>query len=119
MNVLLPFPPPLNNLFANVPGRGRVPTKRYEAWKREAAYGLLQQPRVGHLAGDVEVEILLGRPDKRKRDIDGLAKAALDFIVAHGVIEDDSRVQKLTLEWSEDTNACLVIVSPAQQKAAA
>jgi crossover junction endodeoxyribonuclease RusA len=118
MNVLLPFPPGLNNLFSNVPRVGRVPTKRYKAWQQEAAYGLLQQ-HVGHVAGDVDIEVLLGRPDKRKRDLDGLAKAPLDFLVKHGVIEDDSRVQKLTLEWSADTNACLVIVSRAQQKEAA
>ncbi len=30
--VNLPYPPVLNNLYANVPGKGRVKSERYRAW---------------------------------------------------------------------------------------
>jgi crossover junction endodeoxyribonuclease RusA len=113
MNVLLPFPPGLNNLFSNVPRVGRVPTKRYKAWQEEAGWFIKQHPDLRPVAGDVEVLMFFGRPDKRKRDLDGLMKAPLDLLVKHGLIEDDSRVQRLTVAWSEQTkNACLVIVEP-------
>lgn len=42
----LPFPPSLNNLFRNVRGKGRVPTARYEDWRKRATHAMWGQPMV-------------------------------------------------------------------------
>jgi Holliday junction resolvase RusA-like endonuclease len=55
-----------------------------------------------HIPGDVSVEILIIKPDRRKRDLDNLAKSILDALVLNGVIDDDSLIQKILLAWHSD-----------------
>ena len=99
MTVLrLPFPPGLNNLFANG-SKGRYRTDRYDAWLTEAGLVLRRQrpePVVGHF----KAELVFDRPDERRRDLDGLAKAPLDLLTKAGVIVDDSLCKDLRLRWS-------------------
>lgn len=99
MTVLrLPFPPGVNNLFAN--GRkGRFRTPRYDAWLLEAGLRLRRQrpePIVGHF----KVEMIFDRPDERARDLDGLAKAPLDLLVKSQVVADDSLCRDIRMRWS-------------------
>jgi Holliday junction resolvase RusA-like endonuclease len=86
----LPLPPSTNRLWRS--GRGRVyRSKRYMVWCRAAGLELaLRKP--ARTTGAVVVTIAAGRPDKRRRDIDNLAKSTLDLLVAHQVIEDDAKV---------------------------
>ena len=96
--VRLPWPPGLNNLFAN--GRkGRYRTPRYEAWITEAGLRLNRQ-RPRPIAGPFKAEMVFDRPDEMRRDLDGLAKAPLDLLVKAGVIVDDSLCRDLRLRWS-------------------
>ena len=108
----LPFPPGVNNLYANVPGRGRVKSKRYREWSNAAGWQLKGQ-KLGKIKGPIVVFIRFERKDNRRRDIDGLAKAALDLCVTHKIIEDDSLVQELNLKWSDDTRGCRLSIWPA------
>jgi len=39
------------------------------------------------------------RPDKRRRDLANLEKAISDLLVDHKVIEDDSLIESLSMEW--------------------
>lgn len=98
----LPFPPGVNNLFKNT-GRGRARTARYEAWAYEAGLKLRRQ-RPGSIPGHFRVEMTFDRPDQRRRDLDGLAKAPLDLLVTLGVIADDSLAQEIILRWGEPTS---------------
>ena len=98
VHLRLPFPPSLNNLFKNV-ARGRARTQRYEAWAHEAGW-LLRQQYPGRVAGPFNVALVFERPDKRRRDLDGLAKAPLDLLVTLGIIENDYLAQRITLAWS-------------------
>lgn len=101
MNVItLPFPPSLNNLFFNVPRVGRVKTPRYQAWLADAACVLGQQPWEA-INGSFRARIYLSQPDRRRRDLDGLAKAPLDLLVAAGVIEDDRHAKSILLCWTD------------------
>jgi crossover junction endodeoxyribonuclease RusA len=102
------FPPSLNNLFANVAGKGRVRADRYRKWANAAGWDLkLNKPQP--VKGPVSVTMLFGRPDKRRRDLDGLAKAPADLLVEHGVIEDDSLIQRLTLAWAPITGMQITV----------
>lgn len=104
MNLILPFPPTTNNLFRNVRGKGRVPTKRYEQWMKQAMQELMvQQPE--RLVGFVSVDLGFGRPDKRRRDLDNLLKAVLDALVKFAVIEDDSKIIAISARWLKETPA--------------
>lgn len=88
----------------NVKRGGRIKTPEYRAWITEAGHTLnLQKPTP--VKGRTKVLITAVRPDKRKRDIANLEKPILDLLVAHGIIEDDSLVESLTLEWTSDNLA--------------
>ena len=83
MKLRLPLPPSLNNSFVNVPGRGRVPSKAYAAWKKEAQPFIFNQwmaqaqPRfVKHYALHYRFNI------DHKSDIGNREKCATDLIVA-------------------------------------
>jgi len=95
----LPWPPAVNNLYTNV-GKRRVRTARYDGWILHAQAAVLSQ-RPSRIRGPYHVSILLDRPDRIRRDIDGLGKAALDLLVKMGVTDDDSLAQSLTLAWSD------------------
>jgi Holliday junction resolvase RusA-like endonuclease len=98
-SLVLPWPPALNNLFANV-GRRRIRTSRYEAWIAQAGASVARQ-RPERLAGPFKVELVLLPPDRRVRDLDGLAKAPLDLLVKAGVIEDDHLAREIRIRWAD------------------
>lgn len=104
----VPLPPPLNSLFANVPGKGRVKTGRYRAWIKEAGWSILAA-RVGHIDGPVSVKITL--PNTARGDTDAYAKATLDLCVRHGLIEDDRGriIRSLTMDFGDVDGAKVVI----------
>lgn len=90
----LPLCPPLNNLFANAPGIGRVKSARYRTWLQAAGW-TVAAARLKPVKGPIAVTIAL--PVAMRGDIDGRAKGALDLLVKHGLIDDDRHVQALTL----------------------
>lgn len=97
--ITLPWPPAVNNLYMNV-GKRRVRTARYDAWLNEATIrARLQRPKP--VRGDFGVYATFNRPDRRRRDLDGLLKAPLDLLVKLGVIDDDSGAQTITMAWSD------------------
>jgi crossover junction endodeoxyribonuclease RusA len=99
LTLALPFPPSLNNAFANV-GRGRVRSRGYRGWVREAGW-VLALARPTPITGPFIARMVFDPPDRRRRDLDNLSKAILDLLVAHGVVADDSLCRKLLLAWSD------------------
>lgn len=98
--ILLPIPPSVNGAWINVPGRGRVKSKAYKAWKEAAGWELqIQKPR--KVIGPYEVRILMGKKRARS-DADNRIKGILDLLVAHGITEDDSRMASVTCGWSDE-----------------
>ena len=102
-------PPSTNNLFINVK-KGRIPSQQYDTWKQEANIDWLRQ-RPKPVAGPVNITMEFQEPNRR-RDIDNMTKAPLDFLVSRGVIEadDNSIVRKLNLAWSDDVEGCLITI---------
>lgn len=99
---LLPFPPSVNALYANVKNVGRVKTHAYKVWQKEAGLRLnLQRPK--KVSGRVRIAIRAVPPDRRKRDLDNLEKAIMDFLVDMGVIDDDCLVECKSSCWVSDT----------------
>lgn len=110
---VLPWPMSVNNLFLNVQGRGRVPTKRYEEWKREAALVLMAQRPKKHV-GPVHVSIELCPPDRRKRDLDNALKCVLDALTTNQIItaDDSTILRSLEAKWVETGDPCRVEIRP-------
>lgn len=98
MRFVLPYPPSVNTAFRNKAGGGRVRTKGYNAWRREAQAEILRQ-RPPKVRGCYRLTIEATRPDNRKRDIDNLIKPVSDILVLGGIIEDDSLCLEVTARW--------------------
>jgi len=93
------FPPSTNSLFANVAGRGRVRSKRYREWASAAGWDYNGK---GSITGPFEVAIILSRKKARANsDLDNYAKAVIDMLVTHKIVEDDHLLQRLTLEYGD------------------
>jgi len=82
-----PLPPGTNNLFLNIAGKGRIKSRRYRDWIKEAGWSI-QAARCGWIDGPVTVAITL--PDKMRLDTDAAIKPLLDLCVRHHLIEDDA-----------------------------
>lgn len=105
----LPFPPSVNNLFVNLPGHGRVKTQRYRTWRNAAGWDI-KAAKPEKFSGPVEISVVYQRPDNRRRDLDNLFKAIADALVEFEVIEDDSKIERIALEWGESRGATVTIV---------
>ena len=103
--VVLPFPPTANNLFSGKARRFR--SRAYKEWLAEADLAWLRQS-VTPIHGPVTVTISLGRPDRRRRDCFNYEKAPIDFLVARGVIDDDSLIERGVIQWSDSVTGCMV-----------
>lgn len=112
--LVLSWPPSTNNLFINIPGRGRVPSKEYAHWRGQAGIELKAQ-RPPKFAAPVEIVIELNPPSKRAFDPDGKLKSVIDLLVAHQVIADDNfnHVRSVTARIVESGPPCTVVVVPA------
>jgi len=86
----LPFPPSVNQIWRAVNGR-TIKSKRYRDWQVEAGTELICQNPEKH-EGPVHITMTFGLPDKRRRDIDNLAKPVNDLLVHHQVIQRDDVV---------------------------
>lgn len=94
----LPYPPSVNTYWRRAGSRIHLTAKAREYRKRviEAVQG------AERMDGDLIVDIIATRPDRRRRDIDNIAKATLDAMQHAGVYEDDSQIVDLRSRWSGD-----------------
>ena len=113
--VHLPFPPSVNNLFAQNRKTGRrFPTKRYRAWRKEAALSILASRGPSFGREPVDVLIVLTPPDARKRDLDNHTKALIDALTDAQVFADDSQIERLEVRWAHagEPPGAVVLVAP-------
>ncbi|MGE0290381.1 MAG: RusA family crossover junction endodeoxyribonuclease [Bradyrhizobium sp.] len=113
----LPFPPSVNNLFVTV-GSKRVRSTRYKAWAKEAGQFILLQGRK-RVRGPVSLSVALVRPDRRTRDLSNTLKAIEDLLVDMSVIDDDSLIHRLSVQWVSSGAPCVVLIQEAVEEMAA
>src|SRR4051794_39072923 len=98
--LFLPSPPSANSLFANKASGGRVKSKAYKAWIKEAGWMIQSQPHRHHRhTGKVNILLQVRKPDNRRRDISNAIKAVEDLLVRHQILLDDSLVERSSVEW--------------------
>tara|TARA_R110000787_G_scaffold104653_2_gene211921 strand:+ start:1079 stop:1447 length:369 start_codon:yes stop_codon:yes gene_type:complete len=107
--LLLPFPPSVNALWRHARGR-TYKTAKYTEWAADAQRHLLEQPKIKTITTPISVELAVGRPDKRKRDIDNIVKAVFDLLQNENVIEDDALIHDFRAYWSTDVVGVQVII---------
>ena len=109
-------PVSVNQMYRNLKGRGRVKSQRYNTWRNAVEWQVkAQQPEL--VEGNVEVSIFCRKPDRRRRDIDNTIKAVLDMLVNLHLIEDDSKVAKVSAEWTNNPEITGTLVMWKSSKA--
>jgi crossover junction endodeoxyribonuclease RusA len=96
----LPWPPSMNTYWRTFKGRMIISAKG-RAYREAVIEQIKQQGGAYGYKGKLAVEIEAYRPDKRRRDLDNLLKAALDGCTHAGVWEDDSNIVDLRIYWAD------------------
>ena len=105
MKLTLPFPPTVNSYY-RAPDKGALKGKHLisesgRKFKKKVyaavvtQYGGIPRP----VTVDVEVNITLYPPDRRRRDLDNYNKALFDALTNSRVWVDDRQVQRMLVEW--------------------
>jgi len=93
----LPWPPTANHLTMTV-GRRRVKTKKHREYVAKVRACVFEQKIKSFGSERLRISIHAFPPDKRKRDIDNLFKAVLDGLSYACVFDDDSQIDRLSIE---------------------
>lgn len=93
--IVLPWPPSNNTYYAVVRGRKVLSAKGRQY--REAVAQQARDELWPAYAQSVAVEIEAWMPDRRRRDLDNILKAALDALTHAQVWIDDSQVDDLRI----------------------
>ena len=105
---LLTPPPSVNEIYRNVPGKGRVKTKAYKGWRKDAEWQVsLQKP--AHFTGPVAVSIAL--PMSTRGDVDNRAKATMDLLQKAGVVANDKQCDPVTIGRA-DVDLTTITITP-------
>lgn len=112
----LPRPISVNNLHANVEGKGRISSERYNTWKWQALAMLQKQKPLPQFTEPVRILYAVGEVGVSANfDLGNAEKALTDALVEHGVIPDDRRkyVRGISLEWIESKDGVTAYIGPA------
>ena len=98
--LVLPFPPSVNSLYdGGKRAARRFTSDSYRAWQADAYEALLKQPdHSSRHALPVQGTYTFSRPDNRRRDVFNLEKAVSDFLVKHGILADDTLIERGTVQ---------------------
>ena len=117
--ITVPLPPTTNNLFINVPGRGRVKSPKYREWCEEVSSEFERLAVQTLFPVEVKITICGGKGFRSDSDIANREKGIIDAIVAAEKIPDDSwqYVQRVIIEYQHPVNkksvACAIVrISP-------
>ena len=108
MEIVLPWPPSVNAYWRTFRGRMIISVAGRE-YRTAVAEQILLQRAAKHFTAPLKVTIEAWRPDRRKRDLDNLLKAALDSLAHAGVFEDDSQIVDLRIFWAAEIGGMLKV----------
>lgn len=100
--LVLPWPPSVNQYWRH-PSKGPLAgrhliSEQGRAYRAKVTAQVWAERQDHKLADRLSVSILCYPPDRRRRDLDNILKAALDALVFAGVMLDDSLVDRLSIE---------------------
>ena len=92
----LPFPPTVNTYYRTVNGRMLISREGREYRQAVAELAASENwPKFGSERVSVSIEAWM--PDKRRRDLDNLAKPTCDALQRAGLFPDDSQIDDLRI----------------------
>lgn len=102
INIVLPWPPSVNQYWRH-PSKGPLAgrhliSEQGRAYRAKVTAQVWSEQQAHKLADRLAVSILCYPPDRRRRDLDNILKAALDALVFAGVMLDDSQIDRLAIE---------------------
>jgi len=95
----LPWPPSINHYWRRVGARTLI--SREGRRFRETVLAILAETSIVPLTEELEMLIVASPPDRRRRDIDNIAKALLDALQHGGVYIDDSQIVDLRIKKAD------------------
>lgn len=113
LSVFTYCPPSMNNLFYTDRRTGtRHKSGAYRTWIKQAigysttmAHGGRRDEAIAAIyAAPVAVEIVVRRPDKRRRDVTNYVKALDDLLVRMGILKDDCQIGDSRIRWANDSD---------------
>lgn len=96
--ITLPYPPSANRLWRTYRGR-TVRSAEYQSWRNAAGLIVQAAARGCGLDGPYIMALEVGRPDRRRRDLDNLIKPVGDALVLGGAVRDDADCHRIEAEW--------------------
>lgn len=113
MVIELPWPPTANTYWRH-PTKGKLAgrhllSEKGRAYRSDVAVAVLQQRAVKRLKGPVRVTVKAYMPDRRRRDLDNLAKGLFDAMTYAGVWDDDSQIDDVRIYRARDDQGELVL----------
>lgn len=102
-------PPSLNNIYANLPGKGRVKSNHYRIWRSAAGWDV-KAAKVKLISGPVLLDITVEKPRGVRSDVSNRIKATEDLLVEMGVLADDSLVMEVRARWGDVKGARIEIM---------
>ena len=113
--VSLPYPPTVNTYWRMFKNR-MIISERGRKYRVDVLEAVLKQRAVKHLEKDLKINIVVTRPDNRRRDLDNLTKALLDGLTHAGLWEDDSQIVDMHIAWSKkDGNECAEVMVEVEE----
>lgn len=108
----IPIPPSVNRLW-RISGRRMYRSKKYMEWIAacDSDIGMQEPPGIDY---PFNIDIIVGRPSKRRMDIDNRAKAVMDVLQHYGIIADDCLANRVTMMWSNDIKHCEITIWKAE-----
>jgi crossover junction endodeoxyribonuclease RusA len=104
MKLTLPFPPSVNGYWRSTK-QGMKISAFGRSFRINTFAAVVEQLKRAPqpITVDVEVNVVLYPPDKRRRDLDNYQKALFDSLTHAGIWGDDSQIKRFTVEWGELT----------------
>jgi len=96
VEIEIPFPPSVNRIWRQVSGRTLLSAEG-RAYRANVAR-VVMAARPAPLGGArIQMTISAWMPDRRRRDLDNLAKASLDAMAHAGMYDDDCQIDDLRI----------------------
>ena len=109
IELMLAFPPSLNSYYRHV-GNKVLISKRGRIY-RQSVVSIITLMRLRRFANKrIQVAILMQPPDNRRRDVDNYMKVIFDSITHSGLWNDDSQVDKLSIERGDVIQHGMMVV---------
>jgi Holliday junction resolvase RusA-like endonuclease len=109
IRIILALPPSVNSLWRTGATGRMYRSSKYTTWLKTAVRDAKIQAGRRQITGPYKLTMESVRPDKRKRDLDNLFKAASDCLVHAGII-DDSKCEWIEARWVKSEYPCTITI---------